>query len=95
METTQVKIAAWEQPAASRRVVPLHDVAPTDVPAMLRRLASDVQEGKYGDVPRATIVLEANSGIEVFGVGQGCDERTMTYLMTAGAMAVVRNRVEN
>jgi hypothetical protein len=41
-----------------------------DVPAMLRRLAKHIEEGEYGEVHSAAVVLEA-PGMPVLGFGRG------------------------
>lgn len=70
-------------------VVPLYETNFRDVPAMLRRLADDIEAGKYGEVREGATVL-MGSELEVFGWGQDQDGASTAIMLQAGAMRLIR-----
>ncbi len=50
-----------------------------DIPEMLRRLANDIEAGKYGEVVES-VVLTSGDSFEVFGFGHA-DGPTTHYLL--------------
>lgn len=49
-------------------VIKLREVSLQDIPAMLRRLADNIEFGEYGEVRAAAVVLDAPQ-MPVFGYG--------------------------
>jgi hypothetical protein len=54
-----------------------------DIPAMLRRLADDIEAGEYGEVREAVCVTHG-SGLDVFGFGSA-DGTVSHYLLCCAA----------
>ena len=46
------------------------------IPTLLRRIADEVEGGKYGDCSSAALVLAGN-GLEIFGLGERGDAPTV------------------
>ena len=70
-------------------VVSLYETNSRDIPAMLRRMADDIEAGTYGDVSEAAFVLCGDT-LEVFGWGPDQDGATSATLLQAGAMRLIR-----
>jgi hypothetical protein len=62
-----------------------------DIPAMLRRLADDIEAGVYGRVPEAAVVTSGDS-LNVFGFG-GADGTVSHYLLCCGARKLEEPRL--
>lgn len=71
-------------------VVSLYEANSRDIPAMLRRLADDIEAGRYGDdVGEAACVILGDT-MEVFGWGTVQDGASSATLLQAGAMRLIR-----
>lgn len=53
-----------------------------DVPAVLRAIADQIEEGAYGDARQAAVVLLGDQ-LDVFGAGD-CDSTDVHYLLSCG-----------
>ncbi len=62
-----------------------------DIPAMLRKLADDVEAGEYGKVMEATVVTSGDR-LDVFGFG-GADGTVAHYLLCCGARKLEEPRL--
>lgn len=56
-----------------------------DVPATLRKIAVEIEEGKFGDVSSAGLVL-LGERMEVFGMGIDYEAPSIALLLHAGFM---------
>lgn len=70
-------------------VVSLYETNSRDIPAMLRKMADDIEAGCYGDVGEAAMVLYGDT-VEVFGWGGAQDGASSALLLQAGAMRLIR-----
>ena len=70
---------------------PAHDLS--NVPAMLRRLADDIEAGKYGEVYAAGVVLEA-AECPVFGFGLTGHAQNVSELFSLAHQKMVRDRLD-
>ena len=43
----------------------------TDIAAMARKFADDIEAGEYGIASRALVILEREDGLAIFGWGEG------------------------
>jgi len=68
--------------AATIRV--LESAALQDIPAMLRRMADDIESGQYGGVIEAAVVLSGDE-LNVFGLGRA--DGTVTHYLLGCGMA--------
>lgn len=74
-------------------VVPIPRTPLDDIPAMLRRLADDIESDAYGEVHGAAIVLEA-VGMPVFGYGRA-DPQNASELFACAHQKMVLARLRN
>lgn len=70
-------------------VVSLYETNSRDIPAMLRKMAEDIEAGRYGEVGEAALVLYGDT-LEVFGWGSAQDGTSSSLLLQAGAMRLIR-----
>lgn len=70
-------------------VVTLFDSNFRDAPATLRKIAERIEEGRYGDVGCAAIVLMGDT-TEVFGCGADAELADIMLLLNAGALRLTR-----
>lgn len=70
-------------------VVSLYETNSRDIPAMLRKMADDIEGGTYGEVGEAAVVLCGDT-LEVFGWGAAQDGCSSATLLQAGAMRLIR-----
>lgn len=71
-------------------VVPLYETNLRDIPAMMRKVADEIERGDYGDVADAVFVLfGSEEGLHVFGWGAQ-DDASSHLLLTAGALRLAR-----
>ncbi|WP_152239516.1 hypothetical protein [Xanthomonas sp. LMG 12461] len=77
--------------SASLHVLPSAQLQ--NIPEMLRRLADSIEDGVYGDVVEAAVVLGAED-LEVFGFGQA-DGPVTHYLLGCGMAKLQRPRLED
>lgn len=65
-----------------------------DAAATLHRIAQSIDDGKYGQVHTATLVLASVKGrtsvVEVFGLGEDSDLPSVITLLNIGAHRLVR-----
>jgi hypothetical protein len=62
-----------------------------DIPAMLRKLADEVERGEHGEVVECAVVTSGD-GLNVFGFG-GADGRVAHYLLCCGARKLEEPRL--
>lgn len=55
------------------------------IPQVMRKIADEIEAGKYGDCASAAFVL-AGDRLEVFGLGERGDAPTVSYLLSSGAV---------
>jgi hypothetical protein len=67
----------------SGNIVKLAETSLADIPSMLRKLADDVEAGKYGQVRSTVIVVESGEYIETLGFGQADAVRAAGLLILA------------
>lgn len=67
----------------------LYDENFRDIPAMLRNLADEIEDGEFGEVSTVACALLGDK-LEVFGWGENCDVGEVHLLLTAGAQYMVR-----
>jgi len=65
----------------------------SNVPTMLRRLADDIEAGKYGEVYAAGTVLEA-AECPVFGFGPTGHAQNVSELFAMAHQKMVRDRLD-
>lgn len=67
------------------KVVQLHKSNYRDPAATLRKIADEIEAGKYGDVGCVGLVLMGDT-VEVFGMGQDSEGPSVAMLLHAGFM---------
>ena len=65
------------------KVVALYDSNYREVPATLRKIAQEIEDGVYGEVTTASLVL-FGSTLEVFGMGVDSEAPTVALVLHAG-----------
>ena len=71
---------------------PLPSAKLQDVPAMLRRLADDIEAGEYGEVQETAVVV-SGAELEVFGFGTA-DGAVTHYMLGCAMQKLQRHNVE-
>lgn len=82
---------------AHLKVVPLRDGAPglNDIPAMRRRLADQVEAGRYGQVTSMLVLMPTvDDDIDIFGWGDSDGWRNPVVLCELAALQLLTNRME-
>jgi hypothetical protein len=51
-----------------------------DVPATLRKIAENIEQGMYSPIS-ASLVMNCEDGLEIFGMGKGEEEHHIVLLM--------------
>lgn len=69
-------------------VVTLYEVNIQNIPAMMRKLADAIEEGKYGDVGQCAVCILGDS-FETFGWGQESEPATTAIMLQAGAHRMI------
>lgn len=68
-------------------VQPIYETNFRDIPGMLRRLADDIEAGKWGDVQDTLLILHNDLGVEVFGWGD------VDFVRSIGVLELGRARM--
>lgn len=69
-------------------VVSIYETNFHDIPAMLRKLADEIEAGEYGEVNEAACAIFADR-VEVFGWGPTRDGASAALLLQAGAHILI------
>ncbi len=75
---------------ALAEVTTLFESTANDIPAMLRKLAGDIEAGTYGDIVEAVCVLQGPK-VETFGWGPGACGKTSLGLLSAASWVIFQN----
>lgn len=59
----------------------------TDIPARLRLLAEQIEDGEFGNVQNIAIVIESDEAPRVLSIGADPDETRAMGLLLRGAIA--------
>lgn len=71
----------------------LYDGNLRDVAYVLRKIADGIDNGSYGQVKQATLVMLNGRGLEVFGLGK-VDARDVHYMLAAGSHIMIEPLLE-
>ena len=71
-------------------LVVLRDTNLLDIPATLRRIADEIESGKYGPAECGVFVLDTARTIEVFYMGSGEAGPNAHLLLHAGAGKMIK-----
>lgn len=74
---------------ALAEVVPLFESNFRDVPATLRTIADEIENGEWGEVTDATFLLLGDK-LEIFGMGKNSDAGTTSLMLQAGLLRLAR-----
>lgn len=75
-------------------VAPLETTNLADVPALLRHLADQIEEGEYGKVHTTAVVLEAEE-FPVFGFGASAHPQNVSELFACAHQKLVLMRLQS
>lgn len=75
-------------------IVSLYESNMRDIPATLREIADEIEEGKYGNVGCAGLVILGDT-MEMFGMGEDSDVPSVNILFNAACLRFAKTLEEH